>query len=122
MIYTKNDQNRRLSAYKKANLDTSAFASILVGSTWWQDAYYSTKRDKASKMIKEITKKNEEHFHSEDIVEYLANETINFLEDDIDLIMIGMLGKKSLEKPLLRSVAEKIIEKTPVSVKVLGGR
>ena len=34
---------------------------------------YSTKRDKAPKMVKEITKKNEEHFHSEDIVEYLAN-------------------------------------------------
>ncbi|NYT00723.1 MAG: hypothetical protein GKB99_03235 [Methanocellales archaeon] len=39
---------------------------------------YSRKRDKESKMVKEITNKNEGHFHSENIVEYSSNENINF--------------------------------------------
>ena len=82
-------------------IDSSAFASIPVGSTLGKVHDLLHKSDKAARMVKEIAKKNEGHAHSDAIVGQLDAEIINFAEGcDVDLIMICMLGKTGLEQSL----------------------
>ena len=53
---------------------------------------------------------------------YPSNEIIDFAENNnIDLIVMGTLGKTGLEKFLMGSVAEKVVRGSKVPVMVVRG-
>jgi len=54
---------------------------------------------------------------------YPSNEIINFAENnDIDLIVMGTLGKTGLDRLLIGSVAEKVVRGSKVPVMVVRGK
>lgn len=109
--------------YAVSVVDTSAFASIPAGAAWGKmyDLLHE-EGEKAARTVEEMAKKNGVNVRSEVLVGQPATEIINFAEEnDVDLILIGTLGKTGLERFLLGSVAEKVIRTSPVSVMVVRG-
>lgn len=48
-----------------------------------------------------------------------SKQIVNFRKDDIDLIVMNSSGKKGLEKIILGSVAEKVVQNADCPVLVL---
>jgi nucleotide-binding universal stress UspA family protein len=101
-------------------LDTSSFSSIPM-DTGWEAMYELLKKEgeKAVAAVKEIG--DAAGVEVKEVVGegHPSKEIISFAEqNNIDLIVMGTLGKSGIDRFLLGSVAEKVVRnsKTPVMV------
>ncbi len=104
-------------------IDTSVFdfVAVDVGVKKMHDLLHK-EGEKATRTVKEMAKKEGVDIQSEILVGRPAIEIVNFANNnDIDLIVMGTLGKSGLERFLLGSVAEKVIRTSPVPVMVVRG-
>ena len=104
-------------------VDTSSFSSIPMDAGW--EEMYEILRKEGEKAVFDVKERGEA-----DGVEvrgvlwegHPSTEIINFAENnDIDLIVMGTLGKTGLDRFLLGSVAEKVVRNSKVPVLVVRG-
>jgi len=104
-------------------VDTSSFSSIPMDAGW--EEMYEILRKEGEKAIFEVKERGE--VAGVEVREVLSEgqpstEIINFAEkNDIDLIVMGTLGKTGLDRFLLGSVAEKVVRNSKVPVLVVRG-
>ncbi len=104
-------------------VDTSSFSSIPMDAGW--EEMYGILRKEGEKAIFEVKERGEAA--GVEVREVLweghpSTEIINFAENnDIDLIVMGTLGKTGLDRFLLGSVAEKVVRNSKVPVLVVRG-
>ncbi len=102
-------------------VDTSSFSSIPMDAGW--EEMYEILRKEGEKAIFEVKERGE--VAGVKVREVLSEghpstEIINFAEkNDIDLIVMGTLGKTGLDRFLLGSVAEKVVRNSKVPVLVV---
>jgi nucleotide-binding universal stress UspA family protein len=102
-------------------VDTSSFSSIPMDSGW--EEMYEILRKEGEKAVFEVKGRGETA--GVEVREVLweghpSTEIINFAENnDIDLIVMGTLGKTGLDRFLLGSVAEKVVRNSKVPVLVV---
>jgi len=102
-------------------VDTSSFSSIPMDAGW--EEMYEILRKEGEKAIFEVKERGE--VAGVEVREVLSEgqpstEIINFAEkNDIDLIVMGTLGKTGLDRFLLGSVAEKVVRNSKVPVLVV---
>ncbi|WP_406660044.1 universal stress protein [Methanolobus sp. ZRKC3] len=104
-------------------VDTAAFASIPMDAGW--EMMYELLEQEANDSTGLVGKMAEEEgIENETIVleGHPSHEIIEFAENnDIDLIVMGTLGKSGLDRFLLGSVAEKVLRNSKVPVLVVRG-
>ena len=104
-------------------VDTSSFSSIPMDAGW--EEMYEILRKEGEKAIFKVKERGE--VAGVKVREVLSEghpstEIINFAEkNDIDLIVMGTLGKTGLDRFLLGSVAEKVVRNSKVPVLVVRG-
>ncbi len=104
-------------------VDTSSFSSIPMDAGW--EEMYEILRKEGEKAVFEVKESGEAA--GVEVREVLweghpSTEIINFAENnDIDLIVMGTLGKTGLDRFLLGSVAEKVVRNSKVPVLVVRG-
>lgn len=105
-------------------IDTSAFDFFPVGAAVEKThELLREEGEKATRAVEEMAKKEGVGAQSEILVGRPAIEIVNFAnKNDVDLIVMGTLGKAGLERFLLGSVAEKVIRTSPVPVMVVRNR
>jgi nucleotide-binding universal stress UspA family protein len=102
-------------------VDTSSFSSIPMDAGW--EEMYQILRAEGEKAVFEVKERGEAA--GVEVREVLweghpSTEIINFAENnDIDLIVMGTLGKTGLDRFLLGSVAEKVVRNSKVPVLVV---
>jgi len=102
-------------------VDTSSFSSIPMDAGW--EEMYEILRKEGEKAVYEVKKRGEAA--GVEVREVLleghpSTEIIKFAENnDIDLIVMGTLGKTGLDRFLLGSVAEKVVRNSKVPVLVV---
>jgi nucleotide-binding universal stress UspA family protein len=102
-------------------VDTTSFSSIPMDAGW--EAMYDTLREEGEKAISEVKERGK--VSGIEVREVLleghpSNEIINFAENNnVDLIVVGTLGKTGLDKFLMGSVAEKVVRGSKVPVLVV---
>lgn len=102
-------------------VDTSSFSSIPMDAGW--EEMYEILRKEGEKAIFEVKERGE--VAGVEVREVFSEgqpstEIINFAEkNDIDLIVMGTLGKTGLDRFLLGSVAEKVVRNSKVPVLVV---
>ncbi|ATZ61131.2 MAG: universal stress protein [Methanosarcinales archaeon Met12] len=105
-------------------IDTSAFDFFSVDTA--VEKAHDLLREKGEKItgaVEEMAKENDVDVRSEVLVGQPAIEIVNFAEEgNIDLIVMGTLGKAGIERFLLGSVSEKVIRTSPVPVMVVRNR
>lgn len=104
-------------------VDTAAFASIPMDAGW--ELMYElleTEGKDASDLVVELGESQGLEIESAVLEGHPSNEIIEFAEgNDIDMIVIGTLGKSGLDRFLLGSVAEKVTRNSKVPVLVVRG-
>ena len=104
-------------------VDTSSFSSIPMDAGW--EEMYEILRKEGEKAVFEVKESGEAA--GVEVREVLweghpSTEIINFAENnDIDLIVMGTIGKTGLDRFLLGSVAEKVVRNSKVPVLVVRG-
>jgi nucleotide-binding universal stress UspA family protein len=104
-------------------VDTSAFSSIPMDAGW-EEMYEILKREgeKAVFEVKELGEASGVEVREVLLEGHPSNEIINFAENNnVDLIIMGTLGKTGLDRFLMGSVAEKVIRGSKVPVLVVRG-
>jgi nucleotide-binding universal stress UspA family protein len=104
-------------------VDTSAFSSIPMDAGW-EEMYEILKREgeKAVFEVKELGEASGVEVREVLLEGHPSNEIINFAENNnVDLIVMGTLGKTGLDRFLMGSVAEKVIRGSKVPVLVVRG-
>jgi nucleotide-binding universal stress UspA family protein len=102
-------------------VDTSSFSSIPMDAGW--EEMYEIMRKEGEKAVFDVKERGEAA--GVEVREVLweghpSTEIINFAENnDIDLIVLGTLGKTGLDRFLLGSVAEKVVRNSKVPVLVV---
>ena len=102
-------------------VDTSSFSSIPMDAGW--EEMYEILRKEGEKAVYEVKERGEAA--GVEVREVLleghpSTEIIKFAENnDIDLIVMGTLGKTGLDRFLLGSVAEKVVRNSKVPVLVV---
>jgi nucleotide-binding universal stress UspA family protein len=102
-------------------VDTSSFSTIPMDAGW--EEMYAILRKEGEKAASDVKERGEAA--GVEIREVLleghpSTEIINFAENnDIDLIVMGNLGKTGLERFLLGSVTEKVVRNSKVPVLVV---
>lgn len=102
-------------------VDTSSFSVIPMDAGW--EEMYEILRKEGEKAVYEVKERGEAA--GVEVREVLweghpSTEIINFAENnDIDLIVMGTLGKTGLDRFLLGSVAEKVVRNSKVPVLVV---
>ncbi|NPE31564.1 universal stress protein, partial [Methanococcoides sp. SA1] len=104
-------------------VDTAAFASIPMDAGWeMMYELLETEGKDASNQVVELGEAQGLEIESAVLEGHPSNEIIEFAEgNDIDLIVIGTLGKSGLDRFLLGSVAEKVTRNSKVPVLVVRG-
>ncbi len=104
-------------------VDTAAFASIPMDAGWeMMYELLEKEANTATESVLEQAKAEGLDFENIVLEGNPSHEIINFVENnDIDLIVIGTLGKTGLDKFLLGSVAEKVTRNSKVPVLVVRG-
>jgi nucleotide-binding universal stress UspA family protein len=104
-------------------VDTSSFSSIPMDAGW--EAMYAILRGEGEKAVFEVKELGEAAGTEvrEVILEgHPSSEIINFADNNnIDLIVMGTLGKTGLDRFLMGSVAEKVVRNSKVPVLVVRG-
>ncbi|HJH32772.1 MAG TPA: universal stress protein [Methanosarcinaceae archaeon] len=104
-------------------VDTAAFASIPMDSGW--EIMYELLQKEGTEAIQQIVddaKVSGIGVESSLLEGHPSQEIIEFTQDnDIDLIVLGTLGKSGLNRFLLGSVAEKITRNSRIPVLVVRG-
>jgi nucleotide-binding universal stress UspA family protein len=104
-------------------VDSSSFASIPMSSEGGWEAMYEILKTEGEKAVSAV--KNQGEAAGVDVREVVleghpTNEIIEFSENNnIDLIVMGTLGKTGLDRFLLGSVAEKVVRSSKVPVMVV---
>ncbi|NPE31559.1 universal stress protein, partial [Methanococcoides sp. SA1] len=104
-------------------VDTAAFASIPMDAGWeMMYELLETEGKDASMQVEELARSQGLELESTVLEGHPSNEIIKFAEgNDIDLVVIGTLGKTGIDRFLLGSVAEKITRNSKVPVLVVRG-
>ena len=104
-------------------VDTAAFASIPMDAGWeMMYELLETEGKDASDRVVELGEAQGLEIESTVLEGHPSNEIIEFAEgNDIDMIVIGTLGKSGLDRFLLGSVAEKVTRNSKVPVLVVRG-
>jgi len=104
-------------------VDTAAFASIPMDAGWeMMYELLETEGKDASDQVVELGEAQGLEIESAVLEGHPSNEIIEFAEgNDIDMIVIGTLGKSGLDRFLLGSVAEKVTRNSKVPVLVVRG-
>jgi nucleotide-binding universal stress UspA family protein len=104
-------------------VDTAAFASIPMDAGWeMMYELLETEGKDASDQVVELAAAQGLDIESAVLEGHPSNEIIEFAEgNDIDMIVIGTLGKSGLDRFLLGSVAEKVTRNSKVPVLVVRG-
>lgn len=102
-------------------VDTSSFSSVPMDAGW--EAMYQILKKEGEKAVSKVKEIGDsfgvrvEEMLSEG---HPSNEIINFAnENEIDLIVMGTLGKSGIDRFLLGSVAEKVVRNSSVPVMVV---
>lgn len=101
--------------------------SPLISDSWTvgKESIYEIIRSEGEKAVSEVKKIGEASgVEVREVVldGYPSNEIIDFAENnDIDLIVMGTLGKTGLDRLLIGSVAEKVVRGSKVPVMVVRG-
>jgi nucleotide-binding universal stress UspA family protein len=104
-------------------VDTASFASIPM-DTGWEMMYELLQKEgaDATRLVEDDAKASGLDVESVVIDGHPSHEIIDFAErNDIDLIVMGTLGKSGLDRFLLGSVAEKVTRNAKVPVLVVRG-
>ncbi|MBN2488363.1 MAG: universal stress protein [Methanosarcinaceae archaeon] len=104
-------------------VDTASFASIPM-DTGWEMMYELLQKEgaDATRLVEDDAKALGVDVESAVIEGHPSHEIIEFAENnDIDLIVLGTLGKSGLDRFLLGSVAEKVSRNAKVPVLVVRG-
>ncbi|AKB17436.1 MULTISPECIES: universal stress protein [unclassified Methanosarcina] len=102
-------------------VDTSSFSSIPMDTGW--EAMYEILKKEGEKAVSEVKKQGDAA--GVDVKEVLeeghpSNEILEFAENNnVDLIVMGTLGKTGLDRFLMGSVAEKVVRGSTVPVMVV---
>ena len=102
-------------------VDTSSFSAMPMDAGW--EEMYEIMKKEREKAVYDIKERGEAA--GVEVREVLweghpSTEIINFAEkNDIDLIVMGTLGKTGLDRFLLGSVAEKVVRNSKVPVLVV---
>ena len=102
-------------------VDTSSFSSIPMDAGW--ESMYEILKKEGSKAVSEVKKQGgtagvdvrevlEEGHPSSSILEFAE-------KNNVDLIVMGTLGKTGLDRFLLGSVAEKVVRSSKIPVMVV---
>ena len=102
-------------------VDTSSFSSIPMDAGW--ESMYEILKKEGEKAVSEVKKQGgtvgvdvrevlEEGHPSSSILEFAEN-------NNVDLIVMGTLGKTGLDRFLLGSVAEKVVRSSKIPVMVV---
>jgi nucleotide-binding universal stress UspA family protein len=104
-------------------VDTAAFASIPMDAGWeMMYELLETEGKDASNQVVELGEAQGLEIESAVLEGHPSNEIIEFAEgNDIDMIVIGTLGKSGLDRFLLGSVADKVTRNSKVPVLVVRG-
>ncbi|NYT19895.1 MAG: universal stress protein [Methanosarcinales archaeon] len=102
-------------------VDTAAFASIPMDAGWeMMYELLETEGKDAAKTVEELAAKAGLDSESAVLEGHPSHEIIEFAKNnDIDLIVMGTLGKTGIDRFLLGSVAEKITRNSEVPVLVV---
>jgi nucleotide-binding universal stress UspA family protein len=104
-------------------VDTSSFSSIPMSTEGGWEAMYEILKAEGGKAVSEVKKQGEAAGVEvrEVVLEgHPVNEIIEFAENnDVDLIVLGTLGKTGFDRFLLGSVAEKVVRSSHVPVMVV---
>lgn len=104
-------------------VDTAAFSSIPMDSGW--EMMYDLIKKEGREATDQVVKLAEEaglECEPTILEGHPSHEIIDFAKNnDIDVIVMGTLGKSGLDKFLLGSVAEKVIRNSPAPVLVVRG-
>jgi nucleotide-binding universal stress UspA family protein len=104
-------------------VDTSSFSSIPMSTEGGWEAMYEilkTEGDKAVSAVKSQGEAAGVEVREVVLEGHPVNEIIEFAENnEIDLIVLGTLGKTGLDRFLLGSVAEKVVRSSQVPVMVV---
>jgi len=104
-------------------VDTAAFASIPM-DTGWEMMYELLQEEgkNATRAVEDAAKTSGVESESVVIEGHPSHEIIDFAQNnDIDVIVLGTLGKSGLDRFLLGSVAEKVTRNSKVPVMVVRG-
>lgn len=102
--------------------------SPIISENWTigKETIYEIARSEGEKAVSEVKKIGDASgVEVRDVVldGYPSNEIIDFAENnDIDLIVMGTLGKTGLDRLLIGSVAEKVVRGSKVPVMVVRGK
>jgi nucleotide-binding universal stress UspA family protein len=102
-------------------VDTSSFSAMPMDAGW--EEMYEILRKEGEKAVYDVKERGEAAgVEVREVLEegHPSTEIINFAEkNDIDLIVMGTLGKTGLDRFLLGSVAEKVVRNSKVPVLVV---
>ena len=104
-------------------VDTAAFASIPMDAGW-EMMYELLEKEarEATSSVSEMAKSQDIDVETIILEGHPSHEIIEFGENNnIDLIILGTLGKSGLDRFLLGSVAEKVLRNSKVPVLVVRG-
>ena len=105
-------------------VDTAAFASIPMDAGW--EMMYELLEQEANESTKSVGDAAEKEsilFEAVVLEGHPGPEIVQFAEEqEIDLIVMGTLGKRGLDHFLLGSVAENVIRNSKVPVLVVRGK
>ncbi|AKB75945.1 Universal stress protein [Methanosarcina lacustris Z-7289] len=102
-------------------VDTSSFSSIPMDAGW--ESMYEILKNEGAKAISEVKKQG--GIAGVDVREVLeeghpSSSILEFAEtNNVDLIVMGTLGKTGLDRFLLGSVAEKVVRSSKIPVMVV---
>jgi len=105
-------------------VDTAAFASIPMDAGW--EMMYELLEQEAKEstsVVGEMAEKESVPFESVVLEGHPGPEIVKFAEEqNMDLVVMGTLGKRGLDHFLLGSVAENVIRNSKVPVLVVRGK
>lgn len=111
----------RAKAHAIYVMDTSSFSSMPM-DTGWEIMYEILQKEGAKATLKVKEAGEIAGVEVEEIIAegHPSNEIINYAEENnIDLIVMGTLGKTGIDRFLLGSVAEKVVRNSRIPVMVV---
>ncbi|HII00289.1 TPA: universal stress protein [Methanosarcinaceae archaeon] len=106
-------------------IDTSTYSSVPKDPRW-EEAMYTQFRElgeEATSYVEEKAKEAGVEVEAVLLEGHPAEEIINFAErNEVDLVVLGSLGKSGIERFLIGSVSEKVIRNSKVPVLVVRGK
>lgn len=105
-------------------IDTSTYSSVPKDPRW-EEAMYSQFRElgkEATSYVEEKAKEAGVEVEAVLLEGHPAEEIINFAErNEVDLIVLGSLGKSGIERFLMGSISEKVVRNAKIPVLVVRG-